>query len=175
MGFYEDIKKLIESSGAERSAFVASHSVRHARKESAASQKDARSSGSENGLDNDEADEVPYSAEQSQLLASTAGSVREVRPEGGRFPSDLAIDRVRAPMSATSGESDEAAVAGAGSMHQRRAAPGPHELSAQDLNATGGLLTTEDAERPQHHQRTSSAFSYDQRVCFNIKSTQAPS
>ncbi|KAK6527889.1 hypothetical protein TWF281_009155 [Arthrobotrys megalospora] len=66
MGFYENIKKLIELSGPERNAFVASYQKHHTPPDTAA--KEHGSSSSENGLENDEADEIPYSADRSALV-----------------------------------------------------------------------------------------------------------
>ncbi|PSN62550.1 hypothetical protein BS50DRAFT_577456 [Corynespora cassiicola Philippines] len=100
LAWYEDIKNLTEKSGEERNAFVR----RHAR---SLSQGSARSVSSDGGLEEDEADEVPYSANQSM----TNEAVREVPPQrpspGGRFPSDLQIERnLQAPLSPSSGSSE---------------------------------------------------------------------
>ncbi|KAF2176418.1 hypothetical protein K469DRAFT_743020 [Zopfia rhizophila CBS 207.26] len=100
LAWYEDVKILTEKSGEERNAFVR----RHTR---SISQGSARSVSSDGGLEEDEADEVPYSANQS--MANEA--VREEPPQrpspGGRFPSDIQVDRnLQAPLSPSSGSSE---------------------------------------------------------------------
>ncbi|KAK6505243.1 hypothetical protein TWF481_007158 [Arthrobotrys musiformis] len=104
IGFYENIKKLIELSGPERNAFVASYQKHHTPPDTAT--KENGSASSENGLENDEADEIPYSADRSALVGSEP-SIHEPRPEGGRFPSDIDIQRRRSLRSATSGASNQ--------------------------------------------------------------------
>ncbi|KAJ6260410.1 hypothetical protein Dda_4636 [Drechslerella dactyloides] len=156
MGFYEDIKKLIELSGPERTAFVASH-----QKQAAAAAADGPpsnqngSSSSENGLENDEADEIPYSADRSALVGSEP-SIHEPRPEGGRFPSDIDIQRRRSLRSATSGASDQSLDGAAVVILPREAySPGPSgEYDEQRFvnHAAGG--------RPGI-QRSPSAYSYE--------------
>ena len=85
--WYDDIQTLTEKSGEERNAFVRRHaSVR------SASAGSARSASSDGGLEEDEADAIPYSANQS--LASQPREQPPTRPSpGGRFPSDLAVNR----------------------------------------------------------------------------------
>ncbi|KAK6359592.1 hypothetical protein TWF696_000742 [Orbilia brochopaga] len=129
MGFYEDIKKLIELSGPERNAFVASHQKQPAAPEGIPA-KENGSSSSENGLENDEADEIPYSADRSALVGSEP-SIHEPRPEGGRFPSDIDIQRRRSLRSATSGASDQS-LDGAGAIVQPREAYSPGPLGEYD-------------------------------------------
>ncbi|KAH7085343.1 PH domain-containing protein [Paraphoma chrysanthemicola] len=102
LAWYDDIKNLTEKSGEERNAFVRRHAS--VRSTSAGS---ARSGSSDGGLEEDEADAVPYSANQS--LANQA--VREETPTrpspGGRFPSDLNVNRnLQAPLSPSSGSSE---------------------------------------------------------------------
>ncbi|EPS43437.1 hypothetical protein H072_2576 [Dactylellina haptotyla CBS 200.50] len=153
IGFYEDIKKLIELSGPERNAFVASHQKQHTPTDGPPA-KETGSSSSENGLENDEADEIPYSADRSALIGSEP-SIHEPRPEGGRFPSDIDIQRRRSLRSATSGASDQSLSAGVGIVKPQESFPvGPGgEYDEQEFNAfaTG---------RPGL-QRNPSAFSYD--------------
>lgn len=99
LAWYEDIKSLTEKSGEERNAFVR----RHTR---SVSQGSHRSVSSDGGLDEDEADEVPYSANQSM----TNEAVREEPPQrpspGGRFPSDIQVNHLQAPLSPSSGSSE---------------------------------------------------------------------
>jgi hypothetical protein len=100
MAWYEDIKNLTERTGEDRNAFVR----RHTRSVSAGSVRSV--SGSE--LDEDEADEVPYSAN-----ASMAGQDVEIPPQrpspGGRFPSDVNLEvnrHLQPPLSPSSGSSE---------------------------------------------------------------------
>ncbi|KAF3931679.1 hypothetical protein ABW19_dt0201158 [Dactylella cylindrospora] len=156
MGFYEDIKKLIELSGAERNAFVASHQKQNQQNQPDASPKEASSS-SENGLENDEADEIPYSADRSALVGSEP-SISEPRPEGGRFPSDIDIQRRRSLRSTTSGASDQSLNARTGIVQPQESYPiGPvGEYDEERFNdfALG---------RPGLHRRNPSQFSYDEK------------
>ncbi|OJD38091.1 ph domain protein [Diplodia corticola] len=96
--WYEDIKSLTEKSGEERNAFVRNHS----RSISAGS---ARSVSSD-GLDDNEADEVPYSAQNSDVAIKQHPAAPRPQP-GGRFPSDLTVNRdLQAPLSPSSGSSE---------------------------------------------------------------------
>ena len=79
MAWFEDIKSLTEKTGAERKAFIR----QHARSVSAGSQK-AGSISSEGAMEEDEADEVPYSATASQIEpASLQQEKRAERPNPG--------------------------------------------------------------------------------------------
>ena len=103
MAWYEDIRNLTEKSGEEKSAFVR----RHARSASASSFSGASS----DGMEEDEADAVPYSAGQSMKGADQPNPQQRPEP-GGRFPSsDLMVHRrergVQAPPSHNSSSSDE--------------------------------------------------------------------
>lgn len=89
--WYENIRKLIKVSGEERNAFVAG--ATQSRTEAAASIKDELETVSENDFENDEADDIPYSAGASVLEGSALEPPPPVRPEGGRFPSDINIHR----------------------------------------------------------------------------------
>lgn len=130
--WYEDIKKLIEVSGAERNAFV------HGRQESFDVAKEEEFS---DELGYDEADEVPYSAEPKALEVPLEKVNK--RPEGGRFPSDINVNR---------------GVTGAGSV-----------LSADSgrsiIGAAGALPG--DYGRPRSDSQ-SSTWSYDEKVCIRI-------
>lgn len=90
LAWFEDIKNLTEKTGAERTAYIR----RHARSVSGNSDK-AGSVSSDGGMDEDEADQVPYSATAS--LADQAPGREERLPErpnpGGRFPSALSLKR----------------------------------------------------------------------------------
>jgi hypothetical protein len=97
LAWYDDIRALTEKTGEERNAFVR----KHARSFSAGSHKASSISG-DSALDEDEADDVPFSATDS--VTKQDGSIEKpatTRPEpGGRFPSDLNINRhLQAPFS----------------------------------------------------------------------------
>lgn len=114
LAWFEDIKNLTEKTGEERTAFIR----QHARSVSAGSNK-AASVSDDGAMEEDEADQVPYSATASQVNQSREGDLRAERPvPGGRFPSALTIDRNSqvplAPSSpSSSGDLDILAAAGA--------------------------------------------------------------
>jgi hypothetical protein len=94
MAWYEDIESLISKTGEARNAYVR----QHVRTVSGASVRTSID------LDEDEADRTPYAAEAVVLNQERPTSAP--REPGGRFPSDIQIDRhVQAPMSPSSGES----------------------------------------------------------------------
>jgi len=108
LAWYDDIKNLTEKIGEARNAFVRSH----ARSFSSGSQKASSVSG-DSGLKEDEADEVPYSvATTSSMSISKQQSASSEKPpqrpqSGGRFPSDLQVNRhLQAPLSPSGGSSD---------------------------------------------------------------------
>lgn len=120
MAWYEDIKNLTEKSGEERNAFVRNHS----RSVSAGSTQSVSS----DGLDDNEADAIPYSAQNSDVALKQQPVQPRPQP-GGRFPSDLTVNRhLQAPLSPSSGSSEA-----------------DHDLTT----AAGGL---------QHEQPESSAY-----------------
>lgn len=114
LAWFEDIKNLTEKTGEERTAFIR----QHARSVSVGSNK-APSVSDDGALDEDEADQVPYSATASQIDQPREGEKRAERPvPGGRFPSALTVDRdsqlPRSPSSpSSSGDRDTVAAAGA--------------------------------------------------------------
>ncbi|KAL8915563.1 MAG: hypothetical protein Q9171_000128 [Xanthocarpia ochracea] len=114
LAWFEDLKSLTEKTGEERKAFIR----RHARSISGGSQK-APSISSE-GMEEDEADQVPYSATASQVGQSRPQKELPERPKpGGRFPSALTINRdSQVPLSPSSPSSsdDRDAVAAAGAL-----------------------------------------------------------
>ena len=118
LAWFSDIKNLTEKTGAERNAFIQRS---HARSVSAGSHK--AGSVSSDGLEEDEADEVPYSATPSQADISAQQEKLPERPNpGGRFPSALNVDRgSHVPLSPSSNESsgDHEILAAAGAL------PGP--------------------------------------------------
>ena len=114
LAWYSDIKNLTEKTGAERNEFIRRS---HARSVSASSNKAA--SVSSDGLEEDEADEVPYSATASQAeipVAATEDKVPQRPHPGGRFPSALNVNRdSQVPASPTSSD-DREAIAAAGAL-----------------------------------------------------------
>ncbi|KAL2444418.1 Phosphatidylinositol 4,5-bisphosphate-binding protein SLM1 [Exophiala dermatitidis] len=131
MAWYNDIKELTERKGEERNDFVRRQ---HARSLSGNSLKPASIISSEGGMEEDEADRVAFSGEQSvrgnsvaeggyagagglgvegvrdlEDTRSEAGWRPPQRPApGGRFPSDVNVQRgLQAPLSPSSGESSD--------------------------------------------------------------------
>ena len=100
LAWFSDIKSLTEKTGAERTEFIRRS---HARSVSAGSHK-AGSISSDGGLDEDEADEVPYSATASQAEIPPQAEKLPQRPNpGGRFPSALQTNRdSQVPVSSSS-------------------------------------------------------------------------
>ena len=76
LAWIDDIRSLTEKTTAERNAFVR----KHARSVSGTSDRGTVSS---DGLDEDEADRVPYSGDATQLAASTPLEHRPQRPQPG--------------------------------------------------------------------------------------------
>ncbi|KAK3720618.1 phosphatidylinositol 4,5-bisphosphate-binding protein [Vermiconidia calcicola] len=100
MAWFGDVRALTEKTGEERIAYVR----KHARSFSGTSDR-----ASSDGLDEDEADEVPYSADVASLADGSQGQEQRLqRPApGGRFPSDLQASRNRgASMGQSSSSSD---------------------------------------------------------------------
>ncbi|KAL8987614.1 MAG: hypothetical protein Q9177_003193 [Variospora cf. flavescens] len=114
MAWFGDLKDLTEKTGEERKAFIR----RHARSLSGGSHK-APSISSE-GLDEDEADQVPFSTTASQIDQSSPQEKLPERPKpGGRFPSALNINRdsqVSLSPSSPSSSNDRDVVAAAGAL-----------------------------------------------------------
>jgi hypothetical protein len=103
LAWYDDIKSLTEKSGEERNAFVR----KHVRSFSGSSTKAGSVSG-DSALEEDEADEVPYSANQA-LTHQEKSTPPPQRPSpGGRFPSDLNANQyLQRPTSLSEGSSDD--------------------------------------------------------------------
>ncbi|KAL2785201.1 hypothetical protein BJX66DRAFT_343315 [Aspergillus keveii] len=122
MAWYEDIEGLISKTGEARNAYVR----RHVRSVSGASFR----SSSDGVMDEDEADRTPYSA--GSVVMSQERPTSQPRQPGGRFPSDVHIDRhTQAPMSPSSGESsgERDLLAAAGSLPD-----GGHYFAANPSN-----------------------------------------
>ncbi|PIG82901.1 PH domain protein, partial [Aspergillus arachidicola] len=97
--WYEDVESLISKTGEARNAFVR----RHVRTVSGAS-FGRTSTSSDRVMDEDEADRTPYSA--GSVVLNQERPASQPREAGGRFPSDVHIDRhLEAPLSPSSGES----------------------------------------------------------------------
>lgn len=76
MAWFEDIRNLTESTGEQRNAYVR----KHARSFSGTSDRQTTSS---DGLDEDEADAVPYSADAASLAEANPQEQRPSRPSPG--------------------------------------------------------------------------------------------
>lgn len=117
LAWFSDIKSLTEKTGAERREFIRRS---HARSVSAGSHK-AGSISSDGGMDEDEADEVPYSATASEVETPIPVEKLPQRPNpGGRFPSALKINRDSqvpvSPSSPSSSTGDREMIAAAGAL-----------------------------------------------------------
>jgi hypothetical protein len=123
LAWYDDIQSLTEKTGEERNAYVR----KHARSFSGNSLSRA---GSDSGMEEDEADEVPYSANASMASKQIETPPVTARPQpGGRFPSDIQVSRhLQAPLSPSSGSS----------------------MADQDLSTTAGGL--QDGSAYNDHQ-----------------------
>ena len=143
LAWFEDIKNLTEKTGAERSEFIRRS---HARSLSAGSNK--AGSISSDGMDEDEADEVPYSATASQAEIPAQKEKLPERPNpGGRFPSALNVNRdslVPGAPSSPSSSDDREIVAAAGALPGSGIPFGDsgHQVQTGDdeTNATRGEL-----------------------------------
>ena len=143
LAWFEDIKNLTEKTGAERSEFIRRS---HARSLSAGSNK--AGSISSDGMDEDEADQVPYSATASQAEIPAQKEKLTERPDpGGRFPSAINVNRdsqVPVASSSPSSSDDREIVAAAGALPGSGIPFGDsgHQVQTGDdeTNATRGEL-----------------------------------
>ncbi|KAF9883486.1 hypothetical protein FE257_003436 [Aspergillus nanangensis] len=129
MAWYEDIESLISKTGEARNAFVR----RHVRTVSGTSYRTS----SDGVMDEDEADRTPYSPE-SVILSNDQRPTSQPREAGGRFPSDVQIDRhLQAPLSPSSGESsiDRDLLAATGSLPDGGLQPDSIPRSVPDRSA----------------------------------------
>ena len=163
--WYNDIKSLTEKTGIEREAYVR----RHARSISQGSSIGAGSASSDGGLEEDEADQVPFSIAASQGDGLNSLNVPERPKPGGRFPSDVDVQRgLRAPRpssSITSSISHEA-LAAAGALpgsgvpfgesghtvkpHEDEVRSGGHHVEHRNNNLP---LQSKDSEYEPGHDR----------------------
>ena len=148
LAWFEGLKVLTEKSGEERKAFIR----RHARSLSSGSQKPP--SLSSEGMEEDEADQVPFSGAASQVEQTQPREELPERPKpGGRFPSALNIDRSsQVPLSPSSPSSsdDRDAVAAAGALpgsdvpfgtSGQGVKPGGDEMYVRSLGGTSDSAT----------------------------------
>ena len=158
LAWYEDIQGLTEKTGIEKAAFVR----KHARSLSAGSH--AAPSVSSDGVEEDEADKVPYAAHpaalQSQEVADVIEPATPKRPEpGGRFPSDLNLSRDKrdlqsAPRSPSS--SGSAVIADADRLDD----PEHVQAAGTFLTAEHRRATDEDHVHVRDHQRPTNVASH---------------
>ncbi|PWW80670.1 hypothetical protein C7212DRAFT_274957 [Tuber magnatum] len=148
--WYENIKKLTEVSGEERNAYVAG--AIHRRTEPTAEEPEAEAI-VDDWENDDEADQVPYSAEASALGGSSLEPPKPVRPEGGRFPSDISVNRGPPGPEGASAEGDSSGslIAAAGA------------ISGGDYNSPEEGYTGPSGQRPRSDSH-SSTWSYDDKV-----------
>ena len=162
--WYNDIKSLTEKTGLERDAYVR----RHARSISQGS-IGARSGSSDGGLEEDEADQVPFSIAASQGDGLNSLHVPERPKPGGRFPSDVDVQRgLRAPQppSSIASSVSHEALAAAGALpgsgvpfgepghtvepHEDEVRSGGRHLEHRNTNLP---LQSEDSECELGHER----------------------
>lgn len=77
LAWYQDIKALTEKTGEERTAFVRSHA------RSVSGNSERPRSMSSDGLEEDEADQVPYSADAASLSEQNPVEAKPQRPQPG--------------------------------------------------------------------------------------------
>jgi len=147
--WFSDIKTLTEKSGEERMAFVKKH-VRTISTNSKAF------SAVSDGLQDDEADEVPYNA----TLPTTNNTVRSPgRPEaGGRIPSDINVNRQS--VSSHVGQ-DLGSAAGGPAMLTVPGASRQASVSTRGPNATSNFQRP--PEFPERYKDTASIYTGGQK------------
>jgi hypothetical protein len=154
LAWYDDIQNLTEKTGEERNAFVR----KHARSFSAASR-----GGSDSGLEEDEADEVPYSASAS-FTKQAMKEPPQQRPQPGRFPSELSNNKLNGnlqpPLSPSSGSSlaDQDLTNATGTLQgdgymYGTARDAPQSFNHEDEKATPFHHQQQPQEAPQHLQQ----------------------
>ncbi|KAF2278382.1 uncharacterized protein EI97DRAFT_431612 [Westerdykella ornata] len=147
LAWYEDIKSLTEKSGEERNAFVR----RHAR---SASQGSARSVSTDGGLEEDEADRVPYASKSVSEVEAKEEAPPRPSP-GGRFPSDIQVQRnLQAPLPPSSGSSEVGndLTTVAGGLNQA-GYPDPYQATSYDPASS--------YQHQHHHQYASATANID--------------
>lgn len=165
LAWFDDIRNLTEKTGAERNAFIQRS---HARSISAGSHR--AGSVSSDGMEEDEADQVPYSATASQGEVHRQQEKLPERPNtGGRFPSTLNANNrdSQVPLSPSSNESssDREKVAAAGSSPGSGIpppAPGSQLQAVDDERNAGRAELGRESVVPMHkYARSSTAHQQD--------------
>lgn len=156
MAWFDDIANLIGRTGEARNAFVR----RHVRSLSGNSFRESSIS-SDGVMDEDEADQTPYSSQSAVLRRAPSGAAvtPAQRPQpGGRFPSDVQIDRnLQATLSRSSGES----------IGDREALASPFDPSQP---------TSQDPNDPtQYHQLPYRPNNYDGTYAGEFMAASSPS
>lgn len=102
LSWYHDFQNLVGLSDTERDAFMSTH-------HNVQSQEPTQeiSPNADAVLENDEADEVPYSKEAEPDLSPQLQDEQTRRPEGGRFPSEIRFEEHQMAAVAHSSENDE--------------------------------------------------------------------
>lgn len=147
MAWFSDIKNLTEKTGEERNAFIRRS---HARSVSGGSHR--AGSVSSDGMDEDDpADQVPYSANASQADMQAQQEKPPQRPQPGRFPSALIIDRnSQVPLSPSSHSSsgDRETVAAAGAVPVPSVPfDNPHQQAEAAVGQTSGASEMDDTSQ----------------------------
>lgn len=157
--WYEDLKNLTEKTGEARNAFVR----KHVRSFSGVSYR-ASSISSDGVLDEDEADELPYSA--NHMMPARGPSLDEPRwrtPPGGRFPSEVHLNRTsevpESPSSEASSRERKEAM-GVSSFHQEA---GIHFNSQRYPQHQSHMHETESPEATLINARSNSVRSTKSR------------
>ncbi len=184
LAWFSDIRNLTEKTGAERNAFIQRS---HARSVSAGSHK--AGSVSSDGMEEDEADQVPYSATPSQADKTAQQEKLPERPNpGGRFPSALNVNRdSQVPLSpssnsnASSGDQEIVAAAGAlpgsgvpfgNSGHQVQA--GEDETNAARGKLVAAAGTPLQGNAYTHHQQAYNSLSTHQDTGKGAEYSNSP-
>uniref|UniRef100_A0A093UVE9 Phosphatidylinositol 4,5-bisphosphate-binding protein SLM1 n=1 Tax=Talaromyces marneffei PM1 TaxID=1077442 RepID=A0A093UVE9_TALMA len=183
MAWFDDIASLSEKTGEARNAFVRNH----VRSLSGRSIRPGSIS-SDGVMDEDEADQTPYSSQSAVLRRASLvkGETPAQRPQpGGRFPSDVQIDRhLQATMSLSSGESsgarealaDAVSLSGSGVPYETSQQP-PQEINQLPYRPAGvnhetyGTWIEASTTADQYPDHTQEQINHQQPV---TSASQAP-
>ncbi|QGA16389.1 hypothetical protein EYB26_004056 [Talaromyces marneffei] len=183
MAWFDDIASLSEKTGEARNAFVRNH----VRSLSGRSIRPGSIS-SDGVMDEDEADQTPYSSQSAVLRRASPvkGETPAQRPQpGGRFPSDVQIDRhLQATMSLSSGESsgarealaDAVSLSGSGVPYETSQQP-PQEINQLPYRPAGvnhetyGTWIEASTTADQYPDHTQEQINHQQPV---TSASQAP-
>lgn len=149
MAWYDDIKNLTEKTGAAKTAFVREH----ARSVSGNSYR--AGSVSSDGMAEDEADTQPYAAHEASMRQDTLTPPPKRPSPGGRFPSDVNLQRgLTAPLSPSNRSSNELrddSMMAAGSTQYGRQdldKQQPERVDRRDYDAPPPVLATPPVVAP---------------------------